>query len=139
MQSAQTNAPNSEFMHVLLHNLAMSRNKNLNNKTAQILTVFQNRGKISTQCNEIQVNFSSLISISLRHKKYNHLLTDHTVINHVTFSVGQETAFWSSIYIECVFYQWRQIGTLSFFFCFSMVINDSYKNLQYSEKLNFSI
>lgn len=78
MQSAQTNAPNSEFMHVLLHNLAMSRKKNLNNKTAQILTVFQNRGKIkSTQCNEIQVNFSSLISISLRHKKHNHLLTDH--------------------------------------------------------------
>lgn len=79
MQSAQTNAPNSEYMHVyvLLHNLAMSRKKNLNNKTAQILTVFQNRGKISTQCNEIQVNFSSLISISLRHKKYNHLLTDH--------------------------------------------------------------
>lgn len=26
-----------------------------------------------------------------------------------------------------------------FFFFFSMVINDSYKNLQYSEKLNFSI
>lgn len=137
MQSAQTNAPNSEFMHVLLHDLAMSRKKNLNNKTAQILTVFQNRGKISTQCNEIQVNFSSLISISLRHKKYNHLLTDHNKSCYVQC--------WTRNRILIVHLYWMCVLPMEanwdapFFFCFSVVINDSYKNLQYSEKLNFSV
>lgn len=87
MQSAQTNAPNSEFMHVLLHNLAMSRKKNLNNKTAQILTVFQNR------VNAMKFKSTLVASYQFHYAIKNTTTFLQIIINHVTFSVGQETAF----------------------------------------------